>query len=203
MSEKSPASKLVSTARRVDEVVKIAGGGSGGLEAALPDVLEELQNTLHELVIAGERLRLPNEELSATLRVLEAKQARYQRLFDFAPGGYLVTAPDGMIEEVNQAAASLLGAPKDHLVGKPLVSYVSEADRREFLAHLKRIPELGRGHEARYRKIQMRYEFLLARVELRDSCNFKHCTSDLYWNSVTRRASFAVTHFRPGGLLQP
>ncbi len=116
MSEKSPASKLVSAAWRVDELVKIAGDGSGGLEAALPDVLEELQNTLHELVIAEERLRLRNEELSATVRVLEAKQARNQEMLrqreaelaHFARLSTMGEMAAGIAHELNQPLSAIM-----------------------------------------------------------------------------------------------
>ncbi len=44
MSGNSSESKVVPTARCSNEVVKIAVGGSDGFEAAMPNVLAEVQN---------------------------------------------------------------------------------------------------------------------------------------------------------------
>ncbi|MFY9823045.1 MAG: PAS domain-containing protein, partial [Thermoanaerobaculia bacterium] len=94
--------------------------------------LEELQSRLAELEVAYEELETQNEELLSTREALENQRHRYRRLFDEAPFGYLVTDPQGVIEEANRAASLLLGVPQHHLAGKPLLLYLMPQERRGF-----------------------------------------------------------------------
>src|SRR5262245_11615582 len=61
---------------------------------------------------------------------------RYQELFDFAPEGYVVTDAAGLIEHVNHAAAALLKARREFLIGKPFVLFVAEPGQKLVYAHL-------------------------------------------------------------------
>ncbi len=76
-------------------------------------------------------------QLEQALRQAQTNLLRYQELFEFAPNGYLVTDSQGVILEINHAAAALLGGRKQFLVGKPLLFYV--ADRRAFVTNLYRV----------------------------------------------------------------
>src|SRR6266513_487726 len=69
---------------------------------------------------------------------LEAAIQRYVDLFDFAPVGYVSFDRVGRIEEINLAAARLLGDSRDRLIGKPFAPYVIEEDSALFLNHLLR-----------------------------------------------------------------
>lgn len=111
-------------------------GGSAEQDAARLDVQQELSSALEELHEASEELHQQNEELIATRQAVEAERQRYQDLFNFAPDGYLVTNPEGIIQEVNRAAAAALDADQDFLVGKPLLAFVAEEDRKTFHARL-------------------------------------------------------------------
>ena len=117
-------------------------------EAAAQAEVAAFQHTLEELRVADEELRMQHEELLATREALTQERARYAALFTLAPDGYLVTDGAGVLQEVNHAAAALLGVPADTLVGKPLVVYVARADRRAFHTHLTqlvRCPRQGPG----------------------------------------------------------
>ncbi len=111
--------------------------------AELRETVEQLQtaNTqLHEqaaeLEVAGEELTAQNDELRAAQQSLEMERLRYQELFDFAPGGYLVTDLNETIREANRAAASMLGVSAKRLEGKPLAVYVSEPEHSTLYARL-------------------------------------------------------------------
>ncbi|MBL1173727.1 MAG: PAS domain-containing protein [Pantanalinema sp. GBBB05] len=106
--------------------------------------LEELQIALEELRIAEEELRQQNEELLITQQRAESEQKRYQELFEFAPDGYLVTDCSGNIQEANRVAARLLNIRRQHLIRKPLVSFVVEEQRRSFRQLLNQIPTMHR-----------------------------------------------------------
>ena len=83
---------------------------------------EAMQAANEELAATEEELRVQNEELAASRAELDRTRARYQDLFETAPDGYLVTDPEGTIQEVNQAAAHLLGRPAAELRGNPFSS---------------------------------------------------------------------------------
>jgi PAS domain S-box-containing protein len=67
---------------------------------------------------------------------LEAAIQRYVDLFDFAPIAYVSFDRVGHIEEINLAAAQLLGARRDRLMGAPFALYVTREDAGLFLSHL-------------------------------------------------------------------
>ncbi len=103
---------------------------------------EELQETLEELQIAEEELRQQNEQLIFSREITEAERLRYQNLFEFAPDGYFVTDNLGIIQEANQAASFLLSVPQKGLIGKPLVVYVAEKYRFDFVSRLRKLQNL-------------------------------------------------------------
>ncbi len=113
----------------------------------LGDSLEELRTSLDELRVAEEELRQQNEELASTREIVEAERQRYQELFEFAPDGYLVTDADGTIREANRAAADLLGIAHNYLIGKPLIIFISQEERRAFRTKLLRLREVGSERE--------------------------------------------------------
>jgi PAS domain S-box-containing protein len=69
---------------------------------------------------------------------LEAAIQRYVDLFDFAPIGYVSFDRVGHIEEINVAAAGLLGDSRDRLIGRPFALYIIKEDSALFLNHLLR-----------------------------------------------------------------
>jgi PAS domain S-box-containing protein len=69
---------------------------------------------------------------------LEAAIKRYVDLFDFAPIGYVSFDRVGRIEEINVAAARLLGVSRDRLIGRPFALSVTKEDSELFLNHLLR-----------------------------------------------------------------
>src|SRR6476646_637025 len=69
---------------------------------------------------------------------LEAAIQRYIDLFDFAPIGYVSFDRVGHIEEMNVAAARILGDSRDRLIDRPFSHYVIKEDSALFLNHLLR-----------------------------------------------------------------
>ncbi|BDI20117.1 hypothetical protein ANSO36C_59190 [Nostoc cf. commune SO-36] len=67
----------------------------------LPQAFKELYNTLKIVQLAAEELYQQNEELLQTRKWLEAERQHYQDLFELAPDAYLVTNPEGIIQEAN------------------------------------------------------------------------------------------------------
>jgi len=117
--------------------------GSTDQPSVTIEALEELSTAMEELHVAAEELRQQNEELAAARYIAEAERQRYQELFEFAPDGYLVTDPEGIIREANRAASALLGVRQDFLIGKPLLIFVVEQDRQTFHTRLTQLHTTG------------------------------------------------------------
>lgn len=104
------------------------------LEARVAERTAELRET-------AEHLQAANSELRAQAKELEAERRRYKELFDFAPGGYLVTDLHGTIRQANRAAAKILNVRADWLIAKSLTVYVKEQEHSAFYARLAELQE--------------------------------------------------------------
>lgn len=104
--------------------------------AELRRINEELRRALEELQAIEEELRQQNEQLASAQQTLKGERQRYQDLFEFAPDAYLVTDTRGVIQEANRASLQLFQVELQWLIGKPLIPFISEADRRDFRCRL-------------------------------------------------------------------
>ena len=105
--------------------------------------LAELDTALEELRTSEEELRQQNDQLTVIQELAEAERRRCHELFHLLPEACLATDRAGMIREANRAAELLLSAPREMLLGKPLVAFVAERDRHVFLTRLGRVPNAG------------------------------------------------------------
>lgn len=94
----------------------------------------------HELRVHQAELETQNEELRRAQVALSAARDRYRDLFDFAPVGCLTLDATGCIAEINLTGASLLGAERTRLLGRPFARLVDAADRRRWHAHRGALP---------------------------------------------------------------
>ena len=142
ITERDRAEKALQKAKEELEV-RVAQRTADLREAntALSAANEQLQAQAEELQAASEELTTQNEELRAAQTALDAERRCYQELFDFAPGGYLVTDPQGTIREANRAAAEMLGAQTSKLVGKSLTIFVDERERQALYAQLEQLQQ--------------------------------------------------------------
>ena len=108
------------------------------LEAPSP---EEVQQLVYELEVHRIELEMQNEELREAQQELEASRDRYADLYDFAPLGYVSLDKHGRIQEINLAAAKLLGRERARLTGRPFVSYVAMEDKNTFMHHVRKCVE--------------------------------------------------------------
>jgi PAS domain S-box-containing protein len=101
----------------------------------------ELEEELHRLrsQLDDRQGQLEKRSLLQAQREVEASRERYVELYEFAPVGYLTLDPQGIIRTLNLTATVLLGRARDQLVGHPFLTLVTRADRRRFLAHLRRL----------------------------------------------------------------
>lgn len=104
--------------------------------AELSVVNEQLRLALEELGMIQEELQQQNEQLESAQQAIALERQRYQDLFEFAPDAYLVTDIDGVIQEANRAATALFHIAACRLIGKPLLAFIAECDRRDFRLRL-------------------------------------------------------------------
>jgi two-component system CheB/CheR fusion protein len=122
---------------------------------------------LHELEVHQVELELQNQELRETRLATEAGLERYTLLFDFAPIGYVILTPEGMIREINHAGAQLLGAARAHLGGRRFESFLSPSDRGAFGALLFRTVDLDTTETAEVKVLARGKAPLIARLTAR------------------------------------
>jgi PAS domain S-box-containing protein len=116
------------------------------LESRVQERTAQLDQANRALQATQEQLQDQVEELATSRQMLEAERQRYLNLFEFAPDGYLVTTPEGIIQEANRAAAALLQVDQDFLVGKPLLVFVDQENRKSLRADLARL-QMGQGRQ--------------------------------------------------------
>jgi two-component system, cell cycle sensor histidine kinase and response regulator CckA len=107
------------------------------------EAIAEFSITLEELHVTTEELHAQNEELLESRQTLELERQRYQELFDFAPDAYLVTNAEGIIQQANCAATTLLNLRHDLVVGKPLIIFVDKPERATFHTQLTQLVQSG------------------------------------------------------------
>jgi PAS domain S-box-containing protein len=105
----------------------------------LPEAFKELYTTSKMVQLAVEELQEQNEELLQTRNLLETQRQHYQYLFEFAPTAYLLSNPQGIIQESNRAAAELLNISQNFLVGKPIINFISQQQHQNFYKQLIQI----------------------------------------------------------------
>ena len=88
---------------------------------------------LHELQVHQVELEMQNEALRTAQGELEASRDRYVDLYDFAPVGYLTLNANGMIEELNLTAATLLGLVRKDLLHRRFTAQVISEDQSRWL----------------------------------------------------------------------
>lgn len=105
----------------------------------IPSRLPADQLTLmHELQVHQEEVLIQNQQLIEAQAALEDTRDRYIELFDFAPNGYLLLDPNGIVLQINLTGASLFGHPRDTLIGMPLLGRIESGRAGDFLDYLRR-----------------------------------------------------------------
>jgi PAS domain S-box-containing protein len=94
------------------------------------DLALRASEMLEELLVADEELRVQAEELVASREVIDAERERYVDLFELLPDAVVEVDDEGRILDANEAASRLLGVATRIIVGKLLVSFAVNNDRR-------------------------------------------------------------------------
>jgi PAS domain S-box-containing protein len=106
------------------------GAAQAQSDVLLNTAFEELAHALEALQAADQMLHQQREEWLNTQAAQELENQRYKDLFEHAPAGYLVTSIDGAIRQANAAARALLETSDRAIVGRSLMIFVPEGQRR-------------------------------------------------------------------------
>ena len=126
---------------RLEQLSRRAKDLPADVQDLIQEILEAFAISVEELQVAAEELYQQNAELQASREETEVQRRRYRDLFEFAPDGYLVTDPAGVITDANRAAVDLVRVSRQALEGKPLVLYIAPDDRERFHRQLDRLVE--------------------------------------------------------------
>jgi signal transduction histidine kinase len=105
-----------------------------------PDDILEL---IHELNIHQTELEIQNEELKRAQQELSDLHRQYERLYEFAPCGYVILNPRGIITRVNLTGVRLLGVPKIRLLRSVLSAYIADRWQGAFLEARRNAARIG------------------------------------------------------------
>lgn len=100
---------------------------------------EELQEMVKELRVHQIELVMQNEELRRRQRELEAVRTGYFELYELAPIGYCSLTGEGVIIQVNPAAADVLGMDRKEIVQKHFCKFILGEDADAFYLYCKQL----------------------------------------------------------------
>jgi diguanylate cyclase (GGDEF)-like protein/PAS domain S-box-containing protein len=98
-----------------------------------------IRTVVSQLQLIQLQMERSNADLAIAHLALAAQQQRYHDLFDFAPDGYLVTDPSGIIYEANLAMAQLLQAEQAAILGESFHIFVAPLEQDAFLHHWQQL----------------------------------------------------------------
>jgi PAS domain S-box-containing protein len=93
---------------------------------------------VYELQIYQIELSMQNDELRHAREELEISRQKYYDLYDFAPVGYITLNKEGIIQEANLMAGTLLGCPRTELYGRKLSSCFAPTSQDTAYLHYRK-----------------------------------------------------------------
>jgi PAS domain S-box-containing protein len=126
---------------------------------------EDISSLIHELRVHQIELEMQNEELRRIQGELEKARDRYSHLYDFAPMGYFTGTEKGIITEANLTFASMLGAERSVLIGKPFTHFVLKDDQDIYYKHRQRLMEIEEPQMCELRLVKKDAHEFYARLE--------------------------------------
>lgn len=116
--------------------------------ASSPDTAADALALLHELQVHQVELELQAEELRNARAELEAELEHHHQLYDDAAAGLFNLDADTVMGELNLAAAQLLDARREAVIGRPLADFLTVESAAALSAMVRRGIDGGRGESA-------------------------------------------------------
>jgi len=135
-----PSPVLIELRKRAEALAKKKDQVATDADITSP---EEVRRLFHDLEVHQIELEMQNEELRQAQLVLAAIRARYFDLYEFAPIGYITLSTQGLIQQANLSAASMLEIPRGELISKPISRFIFPDDQDIFYFARKRLSLIG------------------------------------------------------------
>lgn len=103
----------------------------------------DMLELIHEFKIHQAELEIQNEELKRAQQELSQLHREYERLYEFAPCGYITLNAKGIITHINLTGVKLLDAPKTFLLRSGLMHYIAEDSQDAYLSARKTAARTG------------------------------------------------------------
>ena len=104
---------------------------------------KRVEERTEEMRLQQSELLIQNEALCCTQQELEVSKLRYFDLYNLAPSGLLTLDTQGLIKEVNLAAATILDTEREHLLDKPITQYIFYEDQDIYYLQRKKVFEVN------------------------------------------------------------
>jgi PAS domain S-box-containing protein len=101
-----------------------------GESQQLDILMQDLETAVEELRVADEEVRTQQQEVARLLENQQLLRWRHERMLSILPIPVLTTDRHGRLLSLNTAGAALFGVRVDHLLRKPIFSFVAEDERR-------------------------------------------------------------------------
>jgi two-component system response regulator AtoC len=158
---------------------------------------DQLKEIIHELQVHQIELEMQNDELRTTHLELQESRDKYDFLYNSAPVGYFTLDARGVVLQVNQTGANLLGKVKSLLIKMPFFVLVYPSDRARFQQFLKRLLETNEREacEIRLNRHADQIEVWLQGITARDPTGIiKHVQLIVSDRTALKKAEQAVLH---------
>lgn len=123
----------------------------------------------------------------------DARKSLFADLYDFAPVGYFLTSPSGLIQEVNLTGAGLFGISRDTLRGRNLVDFVSLDMHAAFHDLLRRVAQTREKTTCELTFLDVEKRPFFAHVEANADADGKSCRIVLCDISERKQAELALS----------
>jgi PAS domain S-box-containing protein len=105
---------------------------------ACPPVTQAwLERRIGELELEATRSHLKERELHEALSEMQAHCDHYSRLFNLVPVGTVLVSGSGIIRDINEAGAALLGRQRSELINESFARFIARDSLERFLSHLR------------------------------------------------------------------
>lgn len=96
---------------------------------------------MHDLHVHQIELEMQNESLRQAKVALEESRDRYHDLYEFAPVGYITLSFEGIITNINQTGARMLGTLRKHILRRCFSTFLAPRDQTLWPKYLQALKE--------------------------------------------------------------
>ena len=109
---------------------------SVGLSMDTPELIQELK--IHQA-----ELQIQNEELQRAQREISSLHQAYEKLYEFAPCGYLILDNRGIISKINLTGIKLLGGSRTYILGRGFSRFIDPRYEAPYFSAFRKSAETG------------------------------------------------------------